>query len=298
MTLDQIKMFVTVAQLGSISAAAKCLHKTQPAISIALKRLQENLGLELIHRDQYRVSLTDHGQKLLRHFEFLLKQQNHIAAIADHLTSGLERKVEIVYETMCHSAPIFMAVSQVQRRFPLTEFYLSSENNLGAVKRIIEGKSDIAISPWLDKFYDIGDFETLPFDRFEIITVVHKQALIADENIPRFVTEIEHLPLLMPQTMLFSLDLDRLFGYVAPSQIRTNDLWATKAMLLSGAGWGYMPRHLVAEELASGELIELNLADINFEAYGESRIVKLANHKLKSTALNLWETLAQFHSTG
>ncbi|MDP5032301.1 MAG: LysR family transcriptional regulator [Paraglaciecola sp.] len=298
MTLEQIKMFVTVAQLGSISAAAKVLHKTQPAISIALKRLQDELKLELLHREQYRLSLTDAGQKLLRHFEFLLKQQVHIDAIAVHLASGLERKVELVYETISHSLPIFNAVSEVQQRFPLTEFYLSSESNLGAIKRLIEGKGDIAISPWIDRFYELADFDTLPFSRFEIITVIHKNALPLKEQVPRFVSEIDHLPLLKPQTVLFDLDLDGLFGYVAPSQVRTNDLWAQKSMLLSASGWGYIPKHLVENELATGELIQLNLEDINFDAKGESRIVKLANHNLGVTGLDLWKTLAKLSTAG
>lgn len=293
MTLEQIKMFVTVAQLGSISAAAKVLHKTQPAISIALKRMQEDMNLVLLQRDKYRLSLTDAGRKLLRHFEFLLKQQTHIDAIAGHLASGLERKVEIIYEAVCHSDAIFSAVSSVQKAFPLTEFYLSSENNLGSIKRLIDGQGDIAISPWLDTFYDLAHFETLPFSRFEIITVIHKSVLEREGLMPYFVSEIEHLPLLMPQTMLFNVNLDRLFGYVAPSQIRTNDLWAQKAMLLSGCGWGYMPRHLVVRELEAGELVELHLQEINFEANGESRIVKLSKHKLGVAGLKIWQTLAQ-----
>ena len=43
MTLEQLRMFVTVAELGSIASAAKVLHKTQPALSVAIKRLQEEL---------------------------------------------------------------------------------------------------------------------------------------------------------------------------------------------------------------------------------------------------------------
>jgi hypothetical protein len=47
-------------------------------------------------------------------------------------------------------------------------------------------------------------------------------------------------------------------------------------MLLIGCGWGYIPKHLMENELVSGELIQLNLEDINFDANGEGRIVKLA----------------------
>lgn len=292
MTLEQIKMFVTVAQTGSIAAAAKTLCKTQSAISISLKRFQEELQLELLHREQYRLTLTEAGQKLLRHCEFLLKQQLNISIVAKHITDGLETKIHLIYDAICHSDDIFSAVTSVQRRFPVTEFYLSSEHNLGAIKSLIDGKGDIAISPWMDKFNELGDFETLPFSRFKIITAVHKKALLNLNSVPSYISELEHLPLLMPQTMLFQIDLERLFGFVSPSQIRTNDLWAQKAMLMNGAGWGYIPLHLIEQELAQGELIELQLNQFSFDTYGESRIVKLTNHKLGVAGNTMWQALA------
>tara|TARA_R110000868_G_scaffold51432_13_gene163059 strand:- start:4065 stop:4964 length:900 start_codon:yes stop_codon:yes gene_type:complete len=293
MTLEQIKMFVTVAKLGSIAAAAESLCKTQSAISISLKRLQEELKLDLLHREQYRLTLTRAGHKLLRHCEFLLKQQINIETIAQHLASGLETKLHIVYEAICHSDLIFSAMTEVQSSYPLTELYLSSENNLGSIKSLMDGRADIAISPWMDRFHELAEFETLPFSRFKIITAVHKKALLVPNVMPTFVTELEHLPLLMPQTMLFQLDLERLLGFVSPSQIRTNDLWAQKAMLMNGAGWGYIPKHLIQHELVSGELIELKMEQISFDAYGENRIVKLANHNLGVAGNAMWQALAK-----
>ena len=293
MTLDQIKMFVTVANLGSVAAAAQSLCKTQSAISISLKRLQEELNLELLHREQYRLTLTQAGHKLLRHCEFLLKQQLNIETIAQHLASGLEAKIHIVYETICHSDLIFSAVTEVQKSYPLTELYLSAENNLGAIKSLIDGRSDMAISPWMDRFHELADFETLPFSRFKIITVIHKKALLHTNAMPTFVNELAHLPLLMPQTMLFQLDLERLLGFVSPSQIRTNDLWAQKAMLMNGAGWGYIPKHLIENELANGEPLELQMEQVNFDVYGENRIVKLANKNLGVTGNALWQSLTK-----
>lgn len=292
MTLDQIKMFVTVAHAGSIASAANILCKTQSAISIALKRLQLELNLELLHREQYRLTLTEPGRKLLRHCEFLLKQEQHLATIAQHLSSGLETKIHIVYEAICHSDSIFSAITEIQQSYPLTEFHLSSENNLGAIKSLVEGQGDMAISPWIDRFHELADFDTLPFSRFNIVTAIHKKALREPDTIPNFVAELEHLPLLMPQTMLFQLDLERLFGFVSPSQIRTNDLWAQKAMLMNGAGWGYIPKHLIEDELQSGELVELKMEHVNFEAYGENRMVKLANHNLGVAGKALWQALA------
>lgn len=285
-------MFVTVAQHGSIAAAAQSLCKTQSAISIALKRLQDELQLALFHRDQYRLSLTEAGQKILRHCEFLLKQQANIALVAQHMANEPETKIHLVYESICHTDSIFTAVAAAQKHYPLTEFFLSCAHNLGAIQQLIEGKGDMAISPWIDRFQELEDFETLPFSRFKIITAVLRSALLDPQSQPSVVTDLAHLPLLMPQTMLFQLDLERMLGFVSASQIRTNDLWAQKAMLMNGAGWGYIPRHLVEQELARGELLELKLELVSVDTYGETRLVKLAKHKLGPAAELMWQTLA------
>ncbi|MEP1447699.1 MAG: LysR family transcriptional regulator [Paraglaciecola sp.] len=292
MTLEQIRVFITVAQLGSIAAAAETLHKTQSALSIALKRLQDELNIELFHRQQYRLSLTVAGAKLLRHCEYLVKQQNHVLDIAKHLANGIESKIDVIYETVCHDEAIFSAISKAHQRFPLTEFYLSSENNLRSIKRLIDGEGDIAISPWMDQFNELADFETLPFSRFKIIIAAHKKQFPKNEPLPKSVTELEYLPLLMPQSLIFQLDLERLLGFVSPLQIRTNDLWAQKAMLMNGGGWGCIPSHLIEHELKTGELLELKLEEISYDAYVETRIIKLLNHSLGIAGKEMWQTLA------
>ena len=66
MTLEQIRIFVTVAQKGSLAAAAAALYKTQPTLSVGLKNLEEDLGVQLFSRDQYRMTLSEAGLKLLK----------------------------------------------------------------------------------------------------------------------------------------------------------------------------------------------------------------------------------------
>ncbi|CAD0187188.1 Cyn operon transcriptional activator [Ruegeria sp. THAF57] len=60
-----LNAFVAVAQEGNISRAAKRLHLTQPAVSLQLKRLAEDTGLELFHRTSKGVELTRDGEALV-----------------------------------------------------------------------------------------------------------------------------------------------------------------------------------------------------------------------------------------
>jgi DNA-binding transcriptional LysR family regulator len=71
--LDQLEVFVTVVREGSFSRAALKLHKTQPAVSMALKRLEEALGEPLLVRSPRGLALTHAGRSLLDYAENMLR---------------------------------------------------------------------------------------------------------------------------------------------------------------------------------------------------------------------------------
>jgi DNA-binding transcriptional LysR family regulator len=72
MEIYQVRAFVTVAKLGSITRAAEVLHVTQPAVTAQIKALEEELGVALFDRRPGRISVTRAGEALLPQAELLL----------------------------------------------------------------------------------------------------------------------------------------------------------------------------------------------------------------------------------
>ena len=68
---DLLVTFAIVAKVGSLSEAAKTLRKSQPALSVQLKKLQETVGEPLYTRHRYGVTLTPTGEGLLAHAQAL-----------------------------------------------------------------------------------------------------------------------------------------------------------------------------------------------------------------------------------
>jgi DNA-binding transcriptional LysR family regulator len=91
MTLDlhKLKIFLTIARLGSFTRAADHLHMTQPTVSQQLAMLEAQVGTPLIERDTRRIRLTAAGDALLPYAEKLLAVA-HEAAEAARATAGLE----------------------------------------------------------------------------------------------------------------------------------------------------------------------------------------------------------------
>lgn len=65
MNLSHIQYFIAAGRCGSVSKAAEALHVTQPAVSNAIKTLEQELGVGLFHRVKQRVYLTEEGQEYL-----------------------------------------------------------------------------------------------------------------------------------------------------------------------------------------------------------------------------------------
>src|SRR5436305_135346 len=73
MDIQQLRTFVTVARVGSITRAAEALHITQPAASGQIKSLEEELSLRLLTRTTASLALTQAGQELLPKAEHTLE---------------------------------------------------------------------------------------------------------------------------------------------------------------------------------------------------------------------------------
>jgi DNA-binding transcriptional LysR family regulator len=62
---DQLRTFLAIADTGSFTRAADIVHKTQSAVSMQMKRLEERLGREIFARDGRASKLTEDGERLL-----------------------------------------------------------------------------------------------------------------------------------------------------------------------------------------------------------------------------------------
>jgi len=83
MRLDQLKYFAEVARCHSIALASEKLFVTQPAISIAIKNLEEELNCTLFNRSKNDISLTEVGSQILQSAKKILEEENYIYQIAE-----------------------------------------------------------------------------------------------------------------------------------------------------------------------------------------------------------------------
>ena len=83
MDLDQLRQFDAIARQGTMSAAARALHLSQPALSRSLARLEAELGQPLVDRPGRRLVLNDAGRVALEHARQILRDERAMRAALD-----------------------------------------------------------------------------------------------------------------------------------------------------------------------------------------------------------------------
>jgi len=100
MDLRKLDIFREVAAQGSFSRAAEQLHMAQPAVSIAVRKLEEELGLMLFDRGGRRISLTAEGRTLLQQAVAILEQVASLRATGSALRGLLQGELAIACPSM------------------------------------------------------------------------------------------------------------------------------------------------------------------------------------------------------
>src|SRR4051812_50216932 len=85
--IDQLRTFIAIAETGSFTRAADIVHKTQSAVSMQMKRLEERLDRGVFSRDGRAAKLTEDGERLLRFARPIVKvNRGAIAAFFHEMT--------------------------------------------------------------------------------------------------------------------------------------------------------------------------------------------------------------------
>src|ERR1700733_5434197 len=138
-TIDQLKVFLTVVEAGSFTAAAKRLRRAVSAISYAIATLELQLGIELFDREAARTpKLTQAGAAVLAKAKVVAVGVDDLRASVRSLLGGIEAEVTLVVDVMLPSERLVDAVQAFETTFPTVKLRLYVET-LSAVAQVVRG---------------------------------------------------------------------------------------------------------------------------------------------------------------
>lgn len=256
-SLDQLRIFIAVAEHGSFGGAAKTMGRAVSAVSYGIAQLEAQLALTLFDREgSRRPVLTPAGEGLLAEARAVADGVDALLAKTRSLHAGQEPSLTLVVDVMVPGDVTAHVLGEFRRFFPTCALTLRIEG-LGAVAAcLIEGGADLAIGGPV-----IGDnpaLERQAVGAVDLIPVAAPTHPLAQSGIGPGASR-RHLQLVL--TDRSPMTEGREFSVLSPLTWRLGDLGAKHALLKEGLGWGNMPRGMVAGDLASGALVALDLPE-------------------------------------
>lgn len=288
MTLDQLDAFVTVVREGTITAAATALHKSQPAVSKLVSNLEADLGVALLDRSGYRPSLTEEGRIFFDRAASLTEDAGELQQLGENLSQSPERRVRLTLDAITPLPPVLEVLVRIRRQFPTVRIELDVGRWTGASAAIVGGDADLAIAT--GTLPDSQRLVARPFPAVAIVAVVRHDHIVAKTDGPVPDALLRQHPQVVlgdPTGADSSTSLNVLPGGLA---WRVTDLHAKQQVIEAGLGWGGLPTHLVAAELASGRLKQIDVPA--FEAHSMPlHVLRLQSRAKRIVTSTLWREL-------
>lgn len=293
MNLEQLKILDVIVKTGSISKAAEQVYKTQPAISMTIKKLEQELGFAIFDRSGYRLELTEKGRIYYDKSQTILTQVQQLKSLTDSFKKGEEPQVNLAVEVSTNLVDVFKRIKPVQQKYPNTIFNIEGTNLLYSLRKLIQNKADIAITPWLDSFQYEGQFDSKIIDEYSITLCGHKDlfapfGITKAEEISSEV--LSQLPQLAPAEMGLELPERFITKYIGSSIITSNDVHSSLAILKAKLGWGLIANSWWTDDMQD----DFFLFEPDVEQppiTGQVRIVKHTETVLGPVAQAIWDAL-------
>jgi len=159
MTLSELRFVVAVAQEKNFRRAAVISFVSQPALSLAIKKIENELGVLIFERNRMGISLTTVGEKIVNQAQIVLEEVDKIKAISkvEQNTQQVQVKIGLIYSIAPYLLPSIIPL--VKSASP--EIILDAEEDIttNLVKKLDEGSIDAAI---IALPFDIPGIETQP----------------------------------------------------------------------------------------------------------------------------------------
>jgi DNA-binding transcriptional LysR family regulator len=264
MEFSQLEFFVTVVEEGSFSKAALRVYRTQPAVSIAIRRLEEEIGAPLFERSQKTPVLTQAGELLYDYAKRILSLRDQTVNVVAELKSLRRGRVRIGANesTSLYLLPHLILEYRALHPDVMVEIFRQSSERLS--REVLDRNVDFALMAFepVD-----GDLESFPVLRDELVLITHPEHYLAKLKSVA-VEELGNEPFLAHNVKTGSRYkvMETFAQHHTPLNITLElaTVETIKRFVQLKIGLAFVPRMCVSEELERGSLVSVPVEDLTY----------------------------------
>ena len=287
MTFEQLLVFHKIVQFGSFKAAAAEMHKTQPAISFSIKKLEEEMEVELFDRSAYRPTLTAHGKSFFERSLKIMQGMSELESMSKSFQQKEEPEIAISLDGICLNPDLLKLLKTFSDQHPYTKLNMCFDILSEAEHKVLSKETQFGITHFVT---DSSVLEIHPITKVKMVPVMsrelYKERKVKSQNDLLLIDQIVVADKNPKGASFGLLDNGRKW--------RLNDSNFKHEIILAGMGWGHLPFSSIEREIKEKKIVILDFEDIHPREL-EIYLIRLKKHQLGPIAKKLWDELISFH---
>lgn len=239
MDLKQLSYFTAIVEEGSISAAAKKLHISQPPLSIQMKGLEKELGVLLFERGLRSITLTDAGKLMYQRAGAILDMAAVTKKEIDNLGSSLRGTLRIGMVSSSVTGSTARQLSAFGRQYPEVDFQIYEGNTFQMLEGLKTKQIDVALvrTPFPENGFICRTYNE------EYIVAAGRPEILTEKMTPR---EIGSRPLILYRRWEEAARMAFKKQGISPRIVSVVDnAWTSLQLAKAGMGVAMLPESFV-----------------------------------------------------
>jgi len=264
MEFPQLEAFLEAASRGSFRRAAYALYLSQPSVSARIQTLEDEVGVALFHRTARGVRLTNMGQVFLpfaqRSMETLRRGREVLESVCQASAGILNMATARVIGTYV----LPETLQKFQHLYPETNLHIKVGGSLDVLQMVVDEEVQLGLA----RFMQHPDVDALHLYDEEAVLVVHPDHSFANTGVAAMFAVAQE-PLILydpgdPGSSYFQFinRVCRDAGVTPKVEMNLDSVEAAKNMVQLGLGISFLPRSGVRQELESGTLTLIDVAEV------------------------------------
>lgn len=252
--LDGLQLLDAIERRGSFAAAAEEMHRVPSAVTYGIQKLEQDLGVRLFDRNRHRATLTPAGRELLQEGRHLLRAAAELEERVKRVASGFETELRIA---LCDLIPFERFYPLVEEFYQLncgTRLKFTLEVYGGLWDALATGRADLAVGA-PGEAPPGGGYVARPLGAVEFVFAIAPNHPLATHAEPLQRADILHHRAVVASDSSRNLT-PRSSGLLSGQDTLSVPDTASKLEAhRRSLGVGYLPQHLIRDDLATGRLV-------------------------------------------
>lgn len=259
--LNLYKTFYAVAKHGGFSKASEVLYVSQPAVSTSIKRLEEQLEVKLINRNNKGIQLTEAGEQLLMYLDTIFNTLTNATRKIKENKTLVTGEIRIGFPTHIGIFLVNDWIEEFKKLYPGVKIHIENKSTQDMLSKLIKRELDIIIdSTPIEN--TTADVQLDELEKFEMCFVANDKYEKLSKSIIDFET-LDKYPLLLPAERTSTrIELEKLVKsenkntLLMPSiEVSTTEVMYD--LVKRGLGIGYFAKMSVMNDLMNNDLVEI-----------------------------------------